>query len=211
MEISLDTILRLTLSIIAGGLIGAEREYVSKAAGFRTLMLISLGACLFTIFSIHIGISTSPDRIASNIVTGIGFLGAGVIFKDENRVKGLTTAATVWVTAAIGMGIGGGYYLEALAATALTFLALSAMRYFEDLIERTNQQRHYRIVCAYRHETLARYEQMLTECGLSFKRSKQNLQDDRITGTWTVSGSEKKHERFIQRVLQDPEVKEFDF
>lgn len=210
MDISLDTVFRLVLAIVAGGLIGAEREYVSKAAGFRTLMLISLGACLFTIFSIHIGIS-SPDRIASNIVTGIGFLGAGVIFKDESRVKGLTTAATVWVTAAIGMGIGGGYYLEALAATVLTFVALSAMRYLEDLIERTNQQRHYRIVCDYRHETLKKYEAILQQCGLSFKRSKQSLQNDRMIGSWTVSGSEKKHEQFIQRILQDPEVKEFDF
>ena len=111
MDDALDMIIRLALSIFAGGLIGAEREYVSKSAGLRTLMLICLGSCLFTICSDIMGKMSNSDRIASTIVTGIGFIGAGVIFKDDNRVKGLTTAAAVWVTAAIGMAIGAGLYL----------------------------------------------------------------------------------------------------
>ena len=112
---------RLFLVILVGGLIGAEREYRSKSAGFRTMILICLGSFLFTTFSIHISGSTN-DRIASNIVTGIGFLGAGVIFQSDNRVNGLTTAATIWATAALGMGIADGYYTIVLAGTAVVLL-----------------------------------------------------------------------------------------
>jgi putative Mg2+ transporter-C (MgtC) family protein len=93
---SIDVLLlQLLMVIVVGGLIGAEREYHSKNAGFRTMILICLGSFLFTTFSIHIS-GSSSDRIASNIVTGIGFLGAGVIFKSDNRINGITTAATIW-------------------------------------------------------------------------------------------------------------------
>lgn len=109
---------RLLLVILVGGLIGAEREWRSKSAGFRTMILICLGSFLFTTFSILIGNSTN-DRIASNIVTGIGFLGAGVIFKSDNRINGITTAATIWATAALGMGIADGAYALVLISTVL--------------------------------------------------------------------------------------------
>jgi len=87
-------LLQLLMVVLVGGIIGAEREYHSKSAGFRTMILICLGSFLFTIFSIHITNGT-PDRIASNIVTGIGFIGAGVIFKSDNRINGITTAGKV--------------------------------------------------------------------------------------------------------------------
>ena len=105
---SLDVLLfRFLLVIIVGGLIGAEREYRSKSAGLRTMILICLGSFLFTTFSIHITGSTN-DRIASNIVTGIGFLGAGVIVRNSegHHVHGLTTAACVWLTACIAAACG---------------------------------------------------------------------------------------------------------
>ena len=93
-------LVQLALVILVGGLIGAEREFRSKSAGFRTMILICLGSYLFTMFSKFMS-DTSPDRIASNIVTGIGFLGAGVIFKSDNRINGITTAATIWAVAAL--------------------------------------------------------------------------------------------------------------
>src|SRR5271154_5080290 len=99
-------LLKLFISLIIGSVIGAEREYRSKSAGFRTIILITLGSTLFTIFSIQIGSPNSPDRIASNIVQGIGFLGAGIIFREGSRVNGITTAATIWIAAALGMGVG---------------------------------------------------------------------------------------------------------
>ncbi len=110
MELTQQIIWKLVLAVIVGGAIGAEREYRSKSAGFRTLTLICLGATIFTILSQFIGGAGNPDRIASNIVTGIGFVGAGVIFKEtlHSKVNGITTAAMIWVTAALGMGIGAG-------------------------------------------------------------------------------------------------------
>ena len=107
-----EIIIRFLLAALWGGLVGIEREYRSKSAGFRTMILISIGSCFFTMMSVGIG-PTNPDRIAANIVTGIGFLGAGVIFRGENRINGITTAATIWAVAAVGMGIGGGYYFAA--------------------------------------------------------------------------------------------------
>ena len=85
---------QILVSLLIGLLIGGEREYHNKSAGLRTFILISFGACLCTILSIKIG-GSSPDRIAANIITGIGFLGAGAIFKDENKVSGITTASTI--------------------------------------------------------------------------------------------------------------------
>src|ERR1700742_1862230 len=113
---------KLVLAAVIGGALGAEREYRSKSAGFRTLTMICLGATIFTIFSQIIGGPGNPDRIASNIVTGIGFVGAGVIFKGDgtSKVNGITTAAMIWVTAALGMAIGAGYLLIAAIAGGLT-------------------------------------------------------------------------------------------
>src|SRR6266480_3904090 len=93
-------LLKLFVSLIIGGVIGAEREYHSKSAGFRTIILITLGSTVFTLLSYKLGGADDAWRITANIITGIGFLGAGVIFKDENRVGGLTTATIIWVAAA---------------------------------------------------------------------------------------------------------------
>ena len=205
-----EIILRLVVAFAVGGAIGFEREYLSKAAGFRTLILISVGSCLFTIFSILLTNQT-PDRIASNIVTGIGFLGAGVIFKEDNRVKGLTTAATIWVTAALGMGAGGGYYLFCMTGAAITLIALFVLVRFESLIEKVNQSRNYKIGCKYQHETLAKYEDMFRAHRLKFKRNKQFKNGDDISGTWIVNGSEKNHDAFIKEILDDDSVIEFEF
>ena len=89
---------KLSVSLLLGSLLGLEREYQNKAAGFRTIALICMGSTVFTLISMRISIS-NPDRIAANIITGIGFIGAGVIFKNGANVYGLTTAATIWVSA----------------------------------------------------------------------------------------------------------------
>src|SRR3954471_10085318 len=129
-----ELLLRLLMVIITGGVIGAEREYRSKSAGFRTMILICLGSFLFTTFSKYMS-TASPDRIASNIVTGIGFLGAGVIFKSDNRVNGITTAATVWMTAALGMAVGAGYHVASIIACAMVFVVLFVFTALEKWIE----------------------------------------------------------------------------
>ena len=203
-------IIQLALSAILGGVIGAEREYRNKSAGFRTLMLICVGSCLFTILSTSIG-KDSTDRIASNIVTGIGFLGAGVIFKSGNDVKGLTTAASIWVVAAVGMTVGGGYYLEAIIASVVVLIILYLFFLMENWIEKRNRVRRYRIVSEYEVEHLYKYEELMKENKLRFKRINQRKIGREITGNWIVMGNEKKHRLFTDRILKDETVKEFDF
>jgi putative Mg2+ transporter-C (MgtC) family protein len=203
-------VIKLLLAILLGGIIGFDREYMNKAAGLRTLILICVGSCLFTIFSIVITNGT-PDRTASNIVTGIGFLGAGVIFKEDNRVKGLTTAASIWVTAAIGMGIGGGYYWASVIGAACTLLTLNVLTFLEESIDKINQTREYRIVSPYTHEALDRYENLFRKHRLRFSRNKQSRINENITGFWVVKGRDRNHNLFIEEILADNTVKEFDF
>lgn len=134
----LDFILRIFIASLLGGVIGLEREYRDKAAGFRTHFLVALGSALFMIISAYgfEGVLTSPEqrldvsRIAAQVVSGIGFIGAGTIIFQKNAVRGLTTAAGVWVTAAIGMACGGGMYVIATVSTALVLIGLEAFNYF---------------------------------------------------------------------------------
>ena len=205
-----ELLLGLLLSVIVGGAIGAEREYRSKSAGFRTLILICLGSYLFTILSIHLTDGTE-DRIASNIVTGIGFLGAGVIFLADNKVNGLTTAASIWITAALGMGIGGGYYILVLITTGIVLISLMLFTRLEAVIDKINQTRNYKIVSPYKDNLLQNYEDLFRKYNLHFKRLRQSKSGVHIAGNWIVKGSEKHHNQFIEHILHDPEVTEFEF
>lgn len=128
---------KILVSIVVGGLIGLEREYRDKAAGFRTLIFICLGSTLFTIFSVDLGAGDGDaSRVASNIVTGVGFLGAGAIIQDRGRVKGLTTAATIWLVAALGVGVGVGAYALVATVTVLTLVVLMAFPAVEAWVDR---------------------------------------------------------------------------
>lgn len=144
-------LLRLTVAAVLGGAIGAERELRERQAGLRTHLLVSVGSALFTLVSAY-GfheflvsgsglVRTDPTRIAAQIVSGIGFLGAGAIIRQGLSVKGLTTAATLWLSAAIGMASGAGYYSAALFATAGALLTLGPLRIFA-----------YRVIRRYRPE-----------------------------------------------------------
>ena len=207
-----DFVWKLVLAVIVGGLIGAEREYRSKSAGFRTLTLICLGAALFTMLSEMIGGKGTPDRIAANVVVGIGFVGAGVIFKGDTKVSGITTAAMIWVAAALGMGIGAGFEILSIIACLMVLCVLLIFSLLEGWIGRVNQIRNYKIVCNFENETLHRYELLFKEHHLKFRLSRQSKSaSDMITGEWVVQGSEANHRHFIREVLQDPTVKAFEF
>lgn len=135
----LEFILRIFIAAILGGAIGLEREYRDKAAGFRTHFLVALGSALFMIVSAYgfAGATDAPDhrldvsRVAAQVVSGIGFIGAGTIIfhKSENVVRGLTTAAGLWVTAAIGLACGGGMYILSIASTILVLVGLEAFNF----------------------------------------------------------------------------------
>ncbi len=133
MVLSGPSLKRLLLACALGGIIGIEREWRHKDSGIRTNMLICMGAALFTIMSVVLAGDNSPNKgqVASNIVQGVGFLGAGLILHTKNRVLGLTSAATVFVVAAIGMTCGAGLYIVAALATLLVLVALQLVGAFE--------------------------------------------------------------------------------
>ena len=132
----LEILARLLLAGLLGGLIGLERELRGYPAGIRTIGLVALGSCLFTDISRLLG---GDDRVAAQIVTGIGFLGAGVIFREGYTVKGITTAATIWAAAAVGMAVGAELYLVGVAGAVAVFAILESRpftRRADDLIRR---------------------------------------------------------------------------
>jgi putative Mg2+ transporter-C (MgtC) family protein len=124
-------IIRLAVASIAGGLVGFERECEHKTGGMRTHMLVSLGAALFVIIAVEM--KTDVSRVVQGIAAGIGFLGAGMIFRvaNEHEVKGLTSAASIWVTAAIGMAVGAGFVWPALVTVVLAWFILYTLHHFE--------------------------------------------------------------------------------
>ena len=135
---TLDFILRIVVAALLGGAIGLEREYRDKAAGFRTHFLVAMGSALFMIISAY-GFGDAlvttehrldVSRIAAQVVSGIGFIGAGTIIFQKNAVRGLTTAASIWVTAAIGLGCGAGMFVLSISATLLVLLGLEAFNFF---------------------------------------------------------------------------------
>jgi putative Mg2+ transporter-C (MgtC) family protein len=140
MDMTWEFIIRIFVAALLGGAIGLEREYRAKEAGMRTHFLVALGSALFMIVSAYgfEGALGSPEhrwdvsRVAAQVVSGIGFIGAGTIIfhKSENVVRGLTTAAGLWVTAAIGLACGGGLYILAAASTFLVLVGLEAFNYF---------------------------------------------------------------------------------
>jgi len=205
-----EDIIKISLATAVGAMVGAEREYRNKSAGFRTLMLITLGSTIFTLLSAKIA-PDNPDRIAANILTGLGFLGAGTLFREDNKMTGLTTAATIWATAALGMSIGSGHYALALGGTVLVLFILFVLTFVEPYIDRRNRVRKYKIVCAYRQQTLHHYERLFEHFGLGHERGTQSRIGDEIIGNWIVMGPEERHEKLVRKLLSDTEVKEFDF
>jgi len=124
MNLELELVARLILGFVLSGLVGLEREVSLKPAGLRTHILVGLGSTLFTVLSLEAFPGSDPSRVAASIVVGIGFLGAGTILKTKEKVIGLTTAATLWIVASIGVATGAGFYVLAIIATILAFSVL---------------------------------------------------------------------------------------
>ncbi len=141
----MQIIIRLTVALVLSGLIGLERQINRRTAGLRTHILVSVGSCLIMLTSLYVFdiykkiASLDPTRIAAGVITGIGFLGAGAIFRENDGIRGLTTAASIWVAAAIGLAVGCGFYTAAIFSTVLTLVALFFLRYAEDIMLRKGQ------------------------------------------------------------------------
>jgi len=131
---------RLALTLLLSGLIGLERQVHRRSAGLRTHILVSLGSCLIMLTSMYVfdiyknQTGIDPARIAAGVITGIGFLGAGTIIRDREGIKGLTTAASLWVVAGIGLAVGCGFYRAGLYTTALVLIALVFLRHIESTV-----------------------------------------------------------------------------
>jgi putative Mg2+ transporter-C (MgtC) family protein len=141
---------RLVLTVILGGLIGVERQLHKRTAGLRTHILVALGSCLIMLTSIYVfdiykGIANvDPARIAAGVITGIGFLGAGTIIREKEGVKGLTTAASLWVVAGIGLACGCGFKRAAIYTATLSLIVLFFLRYAEKIFFIDECERHYK-------------------------------------------------------------------
>ena len=212
MFISTEDLIKLIAAVIIGGVIGAERERHNKAAGLRTMILICMGSALFTIFSINMaGPEFEPTRIAAQIVSGIGFLGAGVILREGGRITGLTTAATIWLSAALGMGIGNGQYVLVTTAALVITIVLWIFPKFEERLSIPAEVRTYAITC---HNSWNKFKQLkglFKEYQLVINSYKQAKRGSDMVCTFEVYGSTKKHDRVVQKLLADKEVKQTDF
>ncbi|MDY0931584.1 MgtC/SapB family protein [Chryseobacterium sp. CFBP8996] len=204
-----NELLLIFISVFLGLCIGAEREYRNKSAGLRTFILVCFGACLFTILSIKIGVD-DPDRIAANIITGIGFLGAGVIFKGDNKIDGITTATTIWATASIGMAVGSGYVYLSLLGTVLVLLILSSLTYFQTYIDHTHKIREYKIAVSNK-ESLDYCEELFKRNHLKFVVVKQQFSKGSSSTTWLLTGKNNHHENLIQQMMNDEKIDSFQF
>ena len=198
------------MALVLGGLIGWERELYDKPAGFRTNTLICVGSTLFTIFSLKIGIIPGTDsaRIAAQIVSGIGFLGAGAIIRRGEAVLGLTTAATIWFVASIGMGIGAGYYVISSVGTALALAILFVFRKFENLVDRIHTTRTYHVIVSAEDDAVRELSLVLDSCGLRVLGNKQVKSDNRYFYEITLSGKRAEHTPLLEKLLKSPTVKE---
>lgn len=204
-----NELLLIFISVLLGVFIGAEREYRNKSAGLRTFILVCFGSCLFTILSIKIGVQ-NPDRLAANIITGIGFLGAGVIFKGDNKIDGITTATTIWATASIGMAVGSGYVYLSLMGTVLVLLILSSLTYLQAFIDNNHKIREYKIAIVASDE-IRHCEELFRNNNLKYLMIRQQYTVGNLATTWRLTGKNKHHETLIKQLMNDPKIIAYQF
>jgi putative Mg2+ transporter-C (MgtC) family protein len=200
---SRGTAARLLTACLLGGIIGLEREWRHKASGLRTNMLLCLGCAFFTLLSaVLAGDYPDKGRVASNIVQGIGFLGAGIIMHTRVRVVGLTSAATVFVIASIGMACGAGLYIQAVLATVITLISLALIGYLETIVG----WKHYTMLYEVRGDDAKRIYVSVMRV-LDGMGIRMNVQErDSISGleriTFAVSANDKLHAQLLEALRE---------
>jgi putative Mg2+ transporter-C (MgtC) family protein len=215
-------VFRIAVALLIGGIIGFERSFHGRPAGFRTHSLVCIASALLMLVTVYQSewmtivpqdaIRTDPTRMAQGIMTGIGFLGAGVIFKEGLTVRGLTTAASIWVTAAIGILVGIGFYLPAVAGTVATILVLSVFRAVEQRLPSEYYAHH---TLKFVREHVIPEEELRTligNHGFTIANLSHRLADDGAIFEYRMvirSRDRKNAERLAQHLRTLPEVKEF--
>jgi putative Mg2+ transporter-C (MgtC) family protein len=212
-DLRLDLLTHLAVAALLGGLVGLEREASGKPAGLRTNILICVGAALLTDLSLALGarfgteVPADPTRIAAQIVSGIGFLGAGTILQARGAVYGLTTAATLWVVAAIGMAVGSGNQVEAVGGTVLVLAILLPLGHLERWVERRRRTRRMILRIERDEGVLQRLLEAIEGEGLDVRERRLELRDGLLTATLQVSGSATSFERSREHLLGRPELR----
>lgn len=205
-----EDILKLLLSLLLGGVIGLERQYGEKAAGFRTIIIICLGTTVFTILSSKFGWG-DPSRVAAGIVTGIGFLGAGVIIHNRGQISGLTTAATIWYSAALGMGIGIGEYFFSVASVILVLSILSFFPYLEKIVSKLNEITSYSFTMKYDKKHITEIKKLFADNKLIILSTSKTRNKDKIVIQYKVKGKAKNHLKVKNKFMQDEDLINFSY
>jgi len=208
MEIHIDEIItKLGLSLLIGTIIGAEREYKSKSAGLRTLILICVGATLFTMISSVLGADGETGRIASNIVTGIGFLGAGAIMREGFTVTGLTTASSIWVAAALGMAVGAGEYYLALATTVVVIIVLTGFGVIQEGLERIRKTIELHVTFQGSYDS--RLEAMMRDARIKFRRLRTTKKEGNAVFHYEIAAPRKRLNKFLKSLNKNQSIKSY--
>jgi putative Mg2+ transporter-C (MgtC) family protein len=207
-----EIVIKLIISIIIGVIIGGEREYRNKSAGLRTMILICLGSTLFTILSAKIGDATGASRIAANIVTGIGFLGAGAIMREGLTISGLTTASTIWVAAALGMAIGAGEYALAFCSMFFVFIVLTLFSQFQSLLFKIlNRTIELHLTFEEANHWINLVEEEMKKLRLKYYRKKEFRKNNEILFQYDVIGKESELIKLVAFLNACKQVKSFDY
>jgi putative Mg2+ transporter-C (MgtC) family protein len=205
MFVTSDDLTKLALAIVIGGAIGLERELHNKSAGLRTIILICVGATLSTIVSLRFG----DSRLAANIIVGVGFLGAGVIMREEGRIRGLTTASTIWVSAALGLAIGFGEYILAGVSSGTAILVLWLLTRLDDWLDRVAREpRTYEITHVERAGKFEQLNNLIKRHKIKVVQYRRYRRDGHLYAEWDTRGHHTNHTRLVDELLADQDVLE---
>jgi len=203
-----EDLVKLLIAVLVGGIIGFERELHSKAAGLRTITLITVGATMFTLLSERFT-DTATSRVASNIVTGVGFLGAGAILFAEGKVKGLTTASSIWAAAALGMAVGLGQYILSITATVLVVVVLELFARLDRWLDiKGRETRIYEISYTDRPGKDKELESVFREHRMIVRTHRPMRQNGLRRDLWEIDGRAGDHHTLAEELLADQEIKE---
>jgi putative Mg2+ transporter-C (MgtC) family protein len=204
----LELFLQLCLATLFGGAIGLERELGGKPAGLRTNILICLGSVLYTKLSVAMAAGNAdPTRIAAQIVTGVGFIGAGTILHARGAVVGLTSAATIWVVAAIGVALGSASYWEAAGTTLLVLLVLQGLGRVERLVARQSTQSTLLVHARPEPAALDELETVVRRTGLEIERQASRRENVDLVIEFTLRGPKRLHDEVMIALLHHPGVR----
>ncbi len=204
----LELFLQLVLATLFGGAIGLERELGGKPAGLRTNILICIGAVLYTKLSATMAAGNAdPTRIAAQIVTGVGFIGAGTILHARGAVVGLTSAATIWVVAAIGVALGATFYWEGAGTTLLVLLVLRGLGSVERLVGRHSTLGTLSVHARPLPTVLADLEEVVRRSGLEIERQDSRRENVDVVIDYTLRGPKRLHDEVMIALLHHPSVR----